>query len=223
MRILFVCQEERVRQRIRESLHASFVGTATVWDAPDVADAICRFDRNSLDVILLDGDTTYGGNDADIASLAHVFPVAVVALITAEARASALQAAVRAGAMGLIPNGCSHEVLHLAVCLLMQGACYLPASVVRHLAGGAPQTGHIATAGPDVSLSELSPRQREVLDEALCGKPNKQIARDLGVSEGTVKAHLSAAFRCLGVHNRVQAVRLIQKTPTHRVLGAAFA
>lgn len=223
MRILFICQEERFRQGIRESLCTSFVGTAAVRDAANVADAICRFDRNALDVILLHADSTYGGNYADIASLAHAFPAAAVAVITAEARASALQAAVRAGAIGLIPNGCSHEVLHLAVRLLMQGACYLPASLVRHLADSGPRTAQIAKANPDVSLSELSPRQREVLDEALCGKPNKQIARDLGVSEGTVKAHLSAAFRCLGVHNRVQAVRLIQKTPTQRVLGAAFA
>jgi DNA-binding NarL/FixJ family response regulator len=52
----------------------------------------------------------------------------------------------------------------------------------------------------------LSGRQVDVLNKAVQGKPNKVIARELGISEATVKAHLSAAFRVLNVHNRTEAV-----------------
>lgn len=52
----------------------------------------------------------------------------------------------------------------------------------------------------------LSPRQLEVLHKAIAGKANKVIARELEISEATVKAHLAAAFVALGVHNRTEAV-----------------
>ena len=52
----------------------------------------------------------------------------------------------------------------------------------------------------------LSERQTDVLLKAIQGKPNKVIAREMDIAEGTVKTHLSAAFRALGVHNRTEAV-----------------
>jgi DNA-binding NarL/FixJ family response regulator len=52
----------------------------------------------------------------------------------------------------------------------------------------------------------LTHRQREVLDRLCDGKSNKQIAYELGLSEGTVKIHITAIFRSLGVKNRTQAV-----------------
>jgi DNA-binding NarL/FixJ family response regulator len=53
--------------------------------------------------------------------------------------------------------------------------------------------------------AQLTARQKEVLDLLAAGNSNKQIARALGISEGTVKVHVNAAFRALGVHNRVNA------------------
>ncbi len=61
----------------------------------------------------------------------------------------------------------------------------------------------------------LSPRQREVFSRALRGKPNKIIARELGIAEGTVKVHLAMVFRALGVRNRTEAM--------YRVLSADTA
>jgi DNA-binding NarL/FixJ family response regulator len=55
-------------------------------------------------------------------------------------------------------------------------------------------------------LSALTSRQLDALMLAVLGKSNKQIARELELSEGTVKQHLSAAFRVLGVANRTEAV-----------------
>jgi DNA-binding NarL/FixJ family response regulator len=63
--------------------------------------------------------------------------------------------------------------------------------------------------------AELSPRQREVFAGALRGKPNKVIARELGIAEGTVKIHLAMVYRALGVKNRTEAM--------YRVLSADAA
>ena len=55
-------------------------------------------------------------------------------------------------------------------------------------------------------MQGLSTRQMDVLRRALTGVPNKLIARDLGISEGTVKSHLSAVFRIMNVRNRTEAL-----------------
>ncbi|MFK7857657.1 MAG: response regulator transcription factor [Granulosicoccus sp.] len=66
----------------------------------------------------------------------------------------------------------------------------------------------------------LTPRQREVLSLLNLGKSNKQIARDLDLTEGTVKVHCKAIFRALGVNNRTQAAVLLANSPNHeRVLS----
>ena len=70
------------------------------------------------------------------------------------------------------------------------------------LCGGADD----AAPGAGCGTLALSPRQREVFQRALRGKPNKVIARELGIAEGTVKVHLAMVFRALGVRNRTEAM-----------------
>ena len=60
-------------------------------------------------------------------------------------------------------------------------------------------------------VSQLSKRQLEVLIGAIKGKPNKIIARELDIAEGTVKAHLSIAYRVIDVKNRTEAVYMAAK------------
>jgi DNA-binding NarL/FixJ family response regulator len=61
--------------------------------------------------------------------------------------------------------------------------------------------------------AQLTSRQKEVLDLLAAGKSNKEIARSLGISEGTVKVHVNASFRALGVHNRVNATTALMAFP----------
>lgn len=84
---------------------------------------------------------------------------------------------------------------------------------LRATAGGqvfvSPMTAGRPVPHPSPARSfreaELTARQKEVLNLLATGKSNKQIAWSLGISEGTVKVHVNAAFRALGVHNRVNA------------------
>jgi DNA-binding NarL/FixJ family response regulator len=83
---------------------------------------------------------------------------------------------------------------------VLAGGVYLPPAVLERRAG-AP-----AAASAGTALDALTARQLDALMLAVRGKSNKQIARELDLSEGTVKQHLSAAFRVLGVSNRTEAV-----------------
>ncbi len=66
-----------------------------------------------------------------------------------------------------------------------------------------------AEAQPEV---QLSPRELEALELVANGLPNKQIGRKLGISEATVKAHLTSIFRRIGVENRTQAARWFERS-----------
>jgi DNA-binding NarL/FixJ family response regulator len=68
-----------------------------------------------------------------------------------------------------------------------------------------PRADQPAVSASDETLAGLTPRQREVLELIVAGKSNKEIARALNLGEGTVKVHLAALFRNLGVNNRAAA------------------
>lgn len=103
-----------------------------------------------------------------------------------------------AGSHGFIPKSSSPLELEQALRATAGGQVFVsPMSMGR----SAPEPSQ-ANALPD---AELTARQKEVLNHLAAGKSNKQIAWALGISEGTVKVHVNAAFRALGVHNRVNA------------------
>jgi len=112
---------------------------------------------------------------------------------------------VAAGAVGCIERTQAADEVRQAFETIVQGGMYL------HMAHPDHHTHFSADTGtrPVCDLSELTPRQRSVLQVMALGKSNKEIARELGIREGTVKVHLVAAYRSLGVRNRVAAVHAI--------------
>lgn len=104
---------------------------------------------------------------------------------------------ISAGSHGFIPKSSSALELEHALRATAEGHVFVsPASIETTSANSGAMPG---------GESRLTVRQREVLDLLAEGKSNKQIAQSLGISEGTVKVHVNAAFRALGVHNRVSA------------------
>lgn len=101
--------------------------------------------------------------------------------------------ALAAGALGYIIKGMSHETLVDAVRKVNSGARFLPPPVARSLEDRTPN-------------SDLSPREREVLSLMVHGDSNKEIASKLGITEATVKCHVSVILIRLDVHDRTQAV-----------------
>ena len=132
-------------------------------------------------------------------------PHVPVAIVSAEDDPAAIRALLALGICGFIPKTDSTAVIASAVRLILAGGVYVPS----HLVAFAPTCAINGTAAP-----ALTGRQMEVVRLLGRGLSNKAIARELGVSEGTVKVHLLAVFRILDVRNRTAAVLAAQ-----RVLG----
>jgi DNA-binding NarL/FixJ family response regulator len=103
-----------------------------------------------------------------------------------------------AGSHGFIPKSSSPAELEQALRATAGGQVF-----VSPMSAGRSVSEH--SEPKSLHRSELTARQKEVLTLLAAGKSNKQIAWALGISEGTVKVHVNAAFRALGVHNRVNA------------------
>jgi DNA-binding NarL/FixJ family response regulator len=134
-------------------------------------------------------------------------PGVPVIVISGSEDPALMRALLVLGVQGFIPKAYSPDVMLSAVRLVLSGGVYVPPMLL--LEGSAPA----ATIRPEpaAGLEErlrklLTERQIDVLRSLSQGKPNKVIARDLGISEGTVKIHLAAIFRALNVRNRVEAV-----------------
>lgn len=124
-------------------------------------------------------------------------PAAVpVVVVSASEDRNDMQRALDAGAMGYIPKSSPNAVLLGAIGLVLSGGIYLPPEMPRP---GEPGAG----TGP---LCALTPRQKQVLRCMMRGLSNKGIARELFLAEVTVKTHVSAILRCLGVGSRTQVV-----------------
>jgi DNA-binding NarL/FixJ family response regulator len=106
--------------------------------------------------------------------------------------------ALDAGALGYVPKSASPETLLSAVSLVLAGGVYVPTLMLN------------ASETPAASVSGLTPRQREVLAAVVGGLSNKDIGRRFGLSEKTVKVHVGAIFRALGVTSRTQAAAAAQ-------------
>lgn len=115
---------------------------------------------------------------------------------------------LKAGILGFIPKSSNVEVMTNALRLVFSGARYFPDQVFFALAEeGLTTTESIPSAAqpPEARVVELSPRQREVLSLVLRGRSNKEIARDLDISLGTVKNHVAAILHAFNVNSRAKA------------------
>ena len=133
-------------------------------------------------------------------------PVVVISSLTSD---EVICAVMDTGAAGFVPKDASMAELRAALCEVRGGWKYLPP--------GFDRVRHGATAGQprereDVArrIAELTPQQTRIMKLICVGKPNKQIAYELDLAEATVKAHITALLRRLGVQNRTQAAVLVE-------------
>lgn len=181
--------------------------------------AILLAQNEPWDLILLDwnmGKGVASGGEL-IGEFMAMQPQTRVVVISAESGAQRVREAVDAGAVGFVPKEASAELLIDAIHVTSHGGIYLPASVLDAAPNGAdtPAATHPPEEGRNPSLQQaypgLTPRQADVLVCAVKGQSNKLIARALGISDGTVKQHLNAVYRELGVGTRTEAIYLLAR------------
>lgn len=137
------------------------------------------------------------------------FPDIPVVVLSASEQPADIQTLLTAGAMGYLTKASSSEVILGALRLVLGGGIYVPSCLLLE------RGNHYGTLPEPLRNSSLTARQIDVLRELAKGLSNKQIARSLDVTEGTVKIHLAAIFRNLKVNNRTEAVLMAQKMGLH--------
>ncbi len=161
--------------------------------------------HQQFDLILLDWNLPGHKGETTLARVRELFTEATIVILSGEEDPALVRKAVDLGASGFIPKSSLPVVMVSALRLVLAGGIYLPAELLfqNQTTRFANQNSNPPTFNP---LSFLSERQQQALMLAVKGKSNKEISRELEVSEGTVKQHLSTAFRLLNVNNRTEAV-----------------
>ena len=190
------------------------VETVIAMDLQEL-DAAVEEHADSLDLALVDIAMPGTQGHQHIAQLRKQAPALPLIVLSGSEDTELMRSLMDLGVLGFIPKAYSPDVMLSAIRLVLAGGIYIPPLLLANAQaqGWQPSEPGIAKpAGPDVSHSIdalrnlLTERQVDVMRLLSQGKPNKLIARDLGISEGTVKIHLAAIFRALNVRNRVEAV-----------------
>jgi NarL family two-component system response regulator LiaR len=199
IRVLIADDHAVVRQGLRTFLDLQ-ADIDVVDEAADGAAALEAVERHEPDVALM--DLVMPGVDGiqAIRRLREEAPATRVIVLTSFVDDERVLAAIRAGAAGYLLKDVQPQELVRAIRSVHAGQSPLHPTVAAKLLE--EMSGEQAQRAPRDSLT---PREREVLSLIAHGRPNKLIARDLGVSEKTVKTHVSSILGKLGVTDRTQA------------------
>jgi DNA-binding NarL/FixJ family response regulator len=190
-------------RRLLEQLHAdaSFVEAGTFGEVIEHCRSGERFE-----VVLIDLNMPNWPGFDGIREVQALQPGTPVVIVSASEALNDIRGALDHGATGYIPKSSSVKVMLGALNLVFSGGIYVPPGALTFGAEPSGRRRPLETAAERSAGYGLTQRQREVLDCLRAGKSNKQIAYELGLSEGTVKIHVTAIFKSLGVKNRTQAV-----------------
>ncbi len=181
-----------------------------VGDAADAGEAQRRAAELQPDLILLDNHLP-GVNGVDaLPSLRQAAPNARIVMLTVSEDEADLAAALRGGACGYLLKTIEGDALVAAIQRAMRGASVVAEEMTGKLVAAYRDAATASSEGPDAppppsAIELLSPRERDILRGIARGASNKEIARDLGIAETTVKIHVQHVLRKLDVSSRVQA------------------
>jgi len=165
--------------------------------------AVALFPRCKPDITLIDLKLPGMNGVAVIEAIRADHPDARFIVVTTYEGDEDIHRALEAGAQGYIIKGMPYEALVQALQRVHAGGRYLPPPVANALASRMPD-------------SDLSARELEVLNHLVAGRSNKDIAHELGITEATVKSHVSAILMRLNVEDRTQAVvKALQRGLVH--------
>ena len=211
MKLLLVDTHALYREGLALLITRSFP-ELELLQAGDIAEALTQLERHAdLDLMLLDLELPDAERARGLLQIrARARGVSVI-LLSGDTSPETLLEAIQAGAAGFIPKASPAGFMQTALRKVLDGRAGPaatppappPAAVAVDAVVHAGAESEAATAG---SLTDLTPRQRDVLRLLIEDKTNKLICRELALSESTVKTHLASIFRRLGATSRTQAV-----------------
>ena len=199
---------------VRDGLKIALSGLQGLQDIHEAADAdsvrAVLGAHPDINLVILDLQMP-GVNDLDLlAGLCNTYPDLPVVVLSANEQRRTMHRAIEYDASGFIPKRAANKVLVSALRLVLSGGVYIPAEMIDDTGDSTPwEASGRASAG--AAAHEFTYRQMDVIRLLVGGHTNKIIARELGLSEHTVKIHLSAIFKELGVSNRTEAAMACRK------------
>jgi DNA-binding NarL/FixJ family response regulator len=201
-------------------LRLLLLGSATFKDivcCESGAEALQLARDVEFDLVLLDWNLGSALSGAPlIAQLKDALPGASVVVVSGESAPGLVKLAIESGAVGYVPKESTSALLIDALNITAHGGIYLPATVLSESAAGSKAASTATAAGGGLrsiadAFPQLTFRQIDVLSHLVRGMQNKEIARELDITDGTVKQHINAIFRELDVRTRTEAVYLLAK------------
>jgi DNA-binding NarL/FixJ family response regulator len=174
---------------------------ARMFEAGGFEDLQALLEREGdIDLVLLDLTMPGVRGFSGLLYLRAQFPGVPVVIVSATEEADVIRRCMEFGASGFVPKTLGIEQMRVAIRRVLEGGVWTPPDVDLSTAADDDTRDLVA------KLSTLTPQQVRVLMMLSGGLLNKQIAYELGVSEATVKAHVSAILQKLGVESRTHAV-----------------
>ncbi|MCO4758160.1 MAG: response regulator transcription factor [Oceanospirillaceae bacterium] len=194
------------RAALKQAVAQAVPGVATV-EADSLAAVQEAVDQNpDADLVLLDIHMPGTNGFSGLVFLRGQNPGIPVVVVSGSEQPYVMKRALDYGASGFIPKSSPLETISDAIKAVLEGEEWLPQEVADNLGDVSEEDQKFA-----VALAALTPQQFRVLTMLTEGLLNKQIAYELNVSEATIKAHVTAILRKLGVHSRTQAVIAAQR------------
>ena len=143
---------------------------------------------------------------ASLKGVKEVYPSMKIAVVSASNKKTDILSALETGVNGYVPKGLGPKNLTTALEQILSGSIFVPSVLTETSSAEAePTSSGMSDSEQMQILEKLTPRQKDVLEALVQGKATKQIANDLGLSEGTIKIHLKALYKTLNVKNRAAA------------------
>lgn len=204
LKILLADDHAMLREGLRHVL-CRLADELEILEAGNFNDAIAiARDNPGLSLAVLDLNMPGMESFAGLQAVAAAAPTVPIVVMSGSENPIDMRRALDCGAMGYIPKSENTAVMLTALRLVLEGGLYVPPALLR-------QSETADTGVMPNPYESMTPRQRAVLTLIVQGKSNKDIARELDLSEATVKAHISAILRVFNVSNRTQAVLQAKK------------
>lgn len=206
MKVLLADDHALFREGVRLVLESLVDGPLEVIEASDYIQALAAVRADgSVDVGLVDLNMPGMDGFSGIEALKRACPDLHLVVVSASEHPNDVRRALSSGAHGYISKASPSAAMLEAIRLVLSGETFIsPGLEVPEGLGG-------SGSDSEALRQALTPRQRDVLAMLRQGKSNKEIARDLDLAEITVKLHVTAILRALGVENRTQAAIVAAK------------
>jgi two-component system, NarL family, nitrate/nitrite response regulator NarL len=204
MRVIIADDHPLYREAVRLRMERSF-SSAEISEVEGL-DELLRLAaaaEGKFNLILLDLHMPGMDGAESIRRVVETFAGTPVVLMSGLAGQADVTAAIRAGARGFVPKTMSPELFTTALSMIAAGGSFVPADVI--------QESSADSKSRSFPLDALTPREQQVLVRLATGAANKEIGRDLGLAEVTVKLHVRQILKKIGARNRAEAASIAAK------------